>query len=110
MTVSPIFSKKVLTTAPRMPLRLACIIHFPGGEIASFSTNISYKGLGVELPPDADGLDPRLIHAVTIEGIGRLETNFRWRRWGLAGLAFRNRSGARPLLNAYFRQIGTFPV
>ena len=97
-----------LTHAPRLPLRLGCVLHLPDGDRPAVATNISYSGIGVELP--GEELDPRRIEAVTLDGIGRLETVFRWQRWGRAGLSFRNRSGARPLLNAYFRSTGEYPV
>lgn len=96
------------TAAPRLPVQLGCTLHLPGRDLRAASTNLSFNGVGVLLPKAAP--DPRLIEAVTLDGVGCFETIFRWRRWGRAGLSFCNRSAARPLLKAYFRSIGDYPV
>jgi hypothetical protein len=104
----PSADPRSLADAPRLAVRLLCTLHLPGRDLRAASTNLSYSGIGIVLPKS--GPDPHLIEAVTLDGVGRLETRFRWHRWNRAGLAFRNRSSVRPLLNTYFRSIGDYPV
>ncbi len=94
--------------APRLPVRLGCTLHLPERDLRAAVSNLSFSGVGVLLPRSDP--DPRQIEAVTLDGVGRLETSFRWQRWRRAGLSICNRSAARPLLKAYFSSIGDFPV
>ncbi len=107
MTLYHSKAHEIKPTAPRLVVNLPCVLHIGEQDFPTSTANISYSGVAVLVE---DGLDPRLIEAVTLGDAGRLETGFRWRKLGRAGLFFRGRSAARPRLNILFGQLGEYPV
>jgi hypothetical protein len=97
-------------TPPRMSLRHACSVFSSGPTIEGFTFNISYRGIGVELPPTQSDFDARSLKSVYVPDIGRFDVSVRWKRGRKLGLRFVSEQSARSTLDTYFKKSGSFPV
>ena len=93
-----------------MSLVKACTLILRECEMQTTTFNISYSGLGVELPNDDQGFNSKLLTKVSVQDIGVFDIAVRWQKNGKLGLRFLSKTSARPVLNAYFKKIGSYPV
>ena len=93
-----------------MSLVKACTLILRECEMQTTTFNISYSGLGVELPNDDQGFNAKLLTKVSVQDIGVFDIAVRWQKNGKLGLRFLSKTSARPVLNAYFKKIGSYPV
>ncbi len=103
-------NRQPLPVEPRLMKNLCCILSLPNRELQAATLNFSYSGLGVVLPEDASEIDFREIHTVTVNGIGKLQVIGLWRSGFKIGLKFVSRRSTRPILDAYFKTIGEYPI
>ncbi|MEW2915303.1 PilZ domain-containing protein [Leisingera sp. JC11] len=95
---------------PRLSLKLPCTLNLPVRDLAATTVNVSYGGLGIELPEGAPVFDRKELLTVTVDGIGVLQVDILWWRGSRLGLKFRSKRSARPALDAYFRKLGEYPT
>ena len=110
MKQNPSFLRNPVDTESRLQLRLPCTIHCPNQAFEVFTFNISYSGIGVELPADASEEESYLPDTISIPDIGTFDVYVRWRRGLRIGCAFSAKRSARPVLDAYFKKTGTYPL
>lgn len=110
MSTSPSFFRHPIPTDQRLKVELPCTLNPEDGGAPATVCNISYTGLALELPPDADGLEMGKPLSVAISGLGQFSVTIRWHRGKRVGLSFESKRAARPLLDAYFGKTGEFPI
>lgn len=104
------FFREPVDTESRLQLRLPCTIQCPDQAFQVFTFNVSYSGIGVELPSDASDDKSYLPDTITIPDIGTFDVYVRWRRGLRLGCAFSAKRSARPVLDAYFKKTGAYPL
>ncbi|NIZ61744.1 hypothetical protein DL239_12260 [Sedimentitalea sp. CY04] len=85
----------------RIPLRTSCTLHYPSGNLAAETFNISQKGVGIDLPSGSQWLNPATIQSISIREIGVFDVSVRWKRGNRIGLSFRSQAPAQQTLDAY---------
>ena len=104
------FFRDPIPTEARMPLVKTCTLFLNEYEVQATTFNISYRGLGVELPNDDQGFNARQPTKISVEDVGVFNIAVRWQKNGKLGLRFLSKKSAKPELNAYFKKIGSYPV
>lgn len=96
-------------TEPRLPIDLPCLLHLDGGPLSADVYNISYRGMAVRLEAEKNTFDLKTLTGILVPAIGEFLVLARWRKAGSLGFSFTNKRTVRPLLDAYFAQIGRYP-
>ena len=103
------FFRKPVNTEPRLQLCIPCQIVFTDHALQGVTFNISYSGVGVELPPTEKSFDARSLKSISIPDIGDFAVVVQWRRRQKMGLSFLAKKSAKPQLRAYFKKLGNYP-
>lgn len=103
------FLRDPVDTESRLQLLLPCKIVFPDHELQVVTFNISYSGIGVELPSNASDFDARSLKSISVPDIGDFDVFVRWKRGLKMGLSFLSKRSARSTLDTYFRKSGSYP-
>ncbi|MEP2715982.1 PilZ domain-containing protein [Pseudophaeobacter sp.] len=109
MTTDNPYSREVVDTESRLALKLPCTISLTEGAIEGETFNISYSGIAIELAPEDDNFDPNAVKSITVPDIGEFEVAVRWKKGLKVGLRFLTKRSSRPVLDAYFEKIDSYP-
>ncbi|MDJ0824870.1 MAG: PilZ domain-containing protein [Rhodobacter sp.] len=72
----------------RPSVAMPCVVDLGGMQLEAQLVDIGYGGLGLLLPEQADLFEPETLFEVSIEGLGIIEVECRWRRGERIGAQF----------------------
>lgn len=104
---APLFRAALLPR--RMPLDLPCVLHFPDRDLEARTYDICYGGIGLLLPEATPEFSPASLRAVSVEALGEVLLDMRWRRMHRIGAAFAEEDAVQGQLARFFRDIGSYP-
>jgi PilZ domain-containing protein len=88
----------------RSPLKERCILHFSNCDTDTYTFNISFLGLGVELPQHSESFELSTLQSVTVPEIGKFEVRVAWCKRNRMGLIFKSKKSARSDIQMYFEK------
>lgn len=91
---------------PRAKIRLPCRLHTPDRDLDAAVIDLSFSGAGISLPPGLTGFPLEQVHAVTVDGLGRLEATYRWKTSDRMGLSFDDPGLSGAQVSALFKARG----
>ncbi|GAA6187404.1 PilZ domain-containing protein [Litorivita sp. NS0012-18] len=86
----------------RLDLRLPVSVRFAAHDVSAMSCDLSFGGVGVELPFGIQNYHNMPVSAVRIHDIGSFAAEVRWTRGNRMGLMFTNLPFARRQISHYF--------
>lgn len=89
----------------RVALDLPCHVVTWDQAIPGRISDLSFGGACLSAP-GAPELSPREVQSLEVEGLGRVDVVFRWRRHDRIGVSFRQEYDARPRIEAFLEERG----
>lgn len=93
-----------LRSNTRFKLRLSAMVRFDKHDVSAMTIDLSFGGVGIELPFTIKNYHNMTIHAVRLPTIGSFGCEKRWARGAIIGLMFTNKTLARQQIENHFAE------